>query len=372
MTANATLTDNEPADYIVAWLKARLPTTWEIGPTLRTEIASIANGQADTAIDLRGSNGVHTTLLVEIKTAFGPRDVERLQGGLGRTLRALAGNIPLMVFAPWLSERTQGLLRSDGINYLDRTGNSYVRLDNPTVYIETRGAGQDPSPKPRGKARVQGPKAWRLIRTLLDIQPPYGVRNLASAVQLTPGYVSRLLDALDEDALVQRSPRGAVTDVDVHNLIRRWAESYDVFRTNTTMGYLAPRGAAWVIQSLQSVRPRTAVTGSFAAVRLAPVAAPTLFAAYSDNPSGVAEELDLIPADAGANVILMRPFDPVVWARTTRHNGITYVSPSQAAIDCLTGNGRMPAEGAALLEWMALNETSWRLSDLSETDKENP
>ena len=30
-----------------------------------------------------------------------------------------------------------------------------------------------------------------------------------------------------------------------------------------------------------------------------------------------------------------------------------YVAPSQAVVDCLTGTGRMPAEGEAVLEWMA-------------------
>ena len=40
------------------------------------------------------------------------------------------------------------------------------------------------------------------------------------------------------------------------------------------------------------------------------------------------------------------------------------MAPSQAAADCLTGNGRMPAEGDALLQWMIENESLWRLDKL--------
>ena len=40
--------------------------------------------------------------------------------------------------------------------------------------------------------------------------------------------------------------------------------------------------------------------------------------------------------------------------------GLTYVSPTQVALDCLAGNGRMPAEGEAVLTWLAENESAWR------------
>ena len=103
-----------------------------------------------------------------------------------------------------------------------------------------------------------------------------------------------------------------------------------------------------------------AITGSFAAVRLAPVAGPALLALYADSPADLASSLDLIPTDDGANVVLLTPFDPVVWERTTTDEEMVYVAPSQAAVDCLTGNGRMPAEGEALLQWMTEHENRWR------------
>ena len=190
------------------------------------------------------------------------------------------------------------------------------------------------------------------------------MRELAAATDLAPGYVSRLLDTLDDEALVERSERGRVVFVDFGRLVRRWVEAYDVFRANKAQRYLAPAGAASALDQLRAVGVRAAVTGSFAAGRIAPVAAPALLAVYIDDPRSVVDALGLIPADQGANVVLLTPFDPVVWERASIVDGLTYVAPSQAAADCLTGNGRMPAEGDALLQWMIENESLWRLDKL--------
>lgn len=367
MSANNALLENRMVQAAIAWLRDRLPESWEVGPTARAEF-KVGDTHVDAAVDLRGPNGVYTTMAVEAKRTFGPRDVDRVFTGVGKTLRTLAGNIPILLVAPWLSQRTQELLAAEGMNYLDLTGNALVRLDNPTVYIETRGAAKDPSPPPRGKARVQGPKAGRLIRLLVDVRPPYGVRELAASADLAVSYVSRVLDTLDDEALIERFERGRVKSVDVPRLIQRWVETYDFFRSNKAQRCLAPAGAASALDHLRTVGTRAAVTGSFAAGRLAPVAAPALLAVYVNDPLAVVDALGLIPADQGANIALLTPFDPVAWTRTSSFDGRTYVAPSQAAADCLTGNGRMPAEGEALLQWMTENESLWRLDKLPGRD----
>jgi hypothetical protein len=171
---------------------------------------------------------------------------------------------------------------------------------------------------------VRGPRAARLIRLLADVRPPYGVSELARAADLTPGYVSRLLDTLDSEALIARSRRGAVEQVDFVALLRRWSESYDVLQTNRAFAFLAPNGAADAVQRLAAgaSNNRYLITGSFAAVRMAPVAAPALLLTYSDDPALLARELSLLPADEGANVVLLAPFDPVVWERSTNEESL--------------------------------------------------
>jgi hypothetical protein len=151
-------------------------------------------------------------------------------------------------------------------------------------------------------------------------------------------------------------------------LVRRWAESYDVLTTNDASTFLAPRGVSDALTQLAELPspPSFAVTGSFAAVRLAPVAAPALLMAYCSDIDALVKTLGLLPADEGANVALLRAFDPVVWERGADDSGVPYVAPSQAAVDCLTGTGRMPAEGEALIAWMTENESRWRLSSIAD------
>jgi hypothetical protein len=365
MTANTFNEETSLIDLAIEQLVRDLPAGITVERSNRTlpapPGASEPRRVADM-IDIRTQNGM-TTLLVEAKKAIAPRDAKLLFSGQLESLATMTGT-RFLVVSPWLSPQTRTLLNDRRINYLDLTGNTFISLDNPVIYIRTDGASRDPAPADRPPARLRGPKAGRLVRFLVDVQPPYGIRELATATNLTPGYLSRLVETLDRDALITRKDRGPVESVDVPRLLARYAQTYDVFKTNETRTFIAKRGAADAMSRISSLESRTAVTGSFSAVRFAPVAAPALLAVYCDNIRAVAEELDLLPADSGANVALLRPFDSVVWDRTQRDQDTEFVSPSQTALDCLTGNGRMPAEGEALLGWLTQNEPQWRLPSI--------
>ncbi|MEX0650988.1 MAG: hypothetical protein WD186_03065 [Actinomycetota bacterium] len=177
-----------------------------------------------------------------------------------------------------------------------------------------------------------------------------------------------MLASLDGEALIERSANGRVESVDIPRLLRRWAQAYDVFTTNQTRTFLAPQGVRRILERTKGDASlgRLAITGSFAAVRLAPVAAPALLLAYCDDADILGAELGLLPADEGSNVALLRPYDAVVWDRSTLDDGLRYVALSQVAIDCLTGNGRMPAEGEALIDRMVQTESQWRLPSLAD------
>jgi hypothetical protein len=156
--------------------------------------------------------------------------------------------------------------------------------------------------------------------------------------------------------------------VDYAPLLRRWVETYDVLKSNDARRFVATEGPRKALARLnaRSSFGRVAVTGSFAAGRIAPVAAPALLLAYTTDIAATAAALNLLPADQGANVILLRPYDEAVWSRLDSNDDIAFVAPSQAAADCLSGTGRMPAEGEALVSWMVENEDSWRAPTLRE------
>ena len=71
-------------------------------------------------------------------------------------------------------------------------------------------------------------------------------------------------------------------------------------------------------------------------------------------------QLDLHEIDGGTNVLIAEPFDPVVYERTNKRDGLTLTAPTQIVADLLTGSGRMPAEGEESLAWMKDNERVWR------------
>jgi len=372
MSANSLSEEKSLINRAISWLQINLPETWKAEAASQTVVSP---GQSrppriiDALITLtppQQNGGV--SLLVEAKSTFAPRDAEQLFSGVARQLRNLNSNYPILVVAPWLSERTQEVLTKEDINYLDLTGNVRIALNYPPVFITHKGASRNPTPSLRAPARLKGPKAGRLARLLIDVAPPYGVSEIAVATGLAPGYVSRMLESLDEDALIVRTRRGQVESVDIPPLLRRWTQTYDVFKSNATSSFVAAQGPEEILSRLGSLPPefpRVAVTGSFSAVRFAPVAAPSLLILYCSEPSEMAKALGLLPADRGSNVVLLRPFDAVVWERTTEVSGATYAAVSQTAADCLTGNGRMPAEGEALTTWMEDNLSQWRLPSLS-------
>lgn len=359
-------TETKLLDQAITWLQERLPPNWSIeGPEGGVDYAG---SPLDVRLSLKGPNGTITTVAVEERDSITPRTVLSLLSPRIQTARNMGAHLPLVVIAPWLSKRTQELLAEQGLSYIDLTGNALLRVDNPPFYLQTVGAERNPAPKERGQAQLRGAKATRLIRLLMDVRPPYDLGELAETTNLAPGYVSRLLDTLNREALIERAPRGPVEAVDLAGLARRWASSYDVFRSNAALSLISPSGPKALMEEVANSNPsepRMVISGSFAAAAMmAPIAAPALLLAYCERPQELAEERGLLRSEEGANVVLLSPFDPVVWKRTELHNRLTYAAPSQVVVDCLTGNGRMPAEGEALLDWMVKHEPSWRVENL--------
>ena len=174
--------------------------------------------------------------------------------------------------------------------------------------------------------------------------------------------MSRVSDLLVRDAIIVRDgPRGRISSVDWETLVRRWAMDYDFAKANSLATYLEPRGPSALFDRLRGADFRYAVTGSFAAARLAPVAEPRLVTFYTDDPESAADKFGLRPAETGGNVVIASPFDPVVFERTESAEGITYARVTQVLLDLMTGPGRGSAEAEGLLEWMRENEETWKL-----------
>jgi len=288
-----------------------------------------------------------------------PRQAAEAASRLARAAQEAQAAGSLLI-SNYLSELSRKRLRAAGVNYLDLTGNAWIALERPGLMIETHGADEDPSPPRRGIRSLKGIKAARIVRALCDTRPPIGVRELARLTGSNPGYVSRVLDFLVLEDLIQRDPTGRVAETKWQDLIRRWSRDYSLTRTNRAVPCLASRGLAPVIDRLRRYKRIYALTGSLAVPREASVAAGRLLECYVDDLQQAAGILDVRPAELGANVLLLEPFDRVVYDRVREEDGLVKVAPSQCAVDLLTGGGRGPAEADALLAWMSANEDAWR------------
>lgn len=350
--------DNKLIRQAVDKLEAFLPGNWRT--SVEFERAGRDRG-FDALLKVCAPDGACGTLILEAKSRVEPKDASSIADQMTFYVRSpdREGATPVLV-APFLSARTRGRLEERGLGYVDLTGNIRVALDRPALFVQASGAERDPRREERPARTLRGAKASRVVRALCDFTPPIGVRELAERAKIDPGYVSRVFALLEKEDLIRRERRGPVAYADWQGLIRRWTEDYSLFGSNRTGSYLEPRGLSSLLPKLRGSDLRYAVTGSLGSASVAPVAPARLAVFFVDDLEDAAERLDLRPAEAGANVILAEPFDPVVYERCREQEGIAYVALSQNAADLLTSPGRGPNEAEELLDWMAKNEDAWR------------
>ena len=310
---------------------------------------------------------MQSSLLVEAKRKFAPRDVAELTGGLFGRLRGRTGRVPILLVAPYISARSRDLLIENDINYVDLTGNVRINVEFPGLFIVTEGAQVDPAPVARGSRGLRGAKVGAVVRALIDARPPYTGAQLARAANVNEGYVSRILDSLLDEGLITRPRSGPVVHADWQALLRQRAAALTLFRKMGTFRYVARNGTQQLLDAIGQldIEERPVVTGSFAAVRLAPTAPPAQLVLYTMRPRELAARLPIVEVESGADTVLIRPDNAVAMSRSDDDDRVRYAAPSQVAIDCLSGSGRMPAEGEAVIEWMAANESAWRLPSIA-------
>ena len=334
-------------------LRARLPDGWRADLD-EAEDARDDKG-ADARLQVRGPDGRSAYLTVYSRRSLQPRGVLMLRAQLQKA----PPENPTVV-APYLSSSVRERLVEAGLGFVDLTGSVRVALGSPGLFIEASGADVNPERSARPSRSLRGGKAGRIVRALIDREKPSGVRALAAVTGVNPGYVSRIVAMLDEQALVERSGRGRIVSADWPRLLERWSQDAPLSSRGKQTMCLEPRGLAALTLRLGTSRLHYAVTGTLAVSGLAPVAAAHLAVVYVDDAHAAVSALDLRIAERGANVMLIEPEDEWVFEGSTLRNGLSAVAISQAAADLLTSPGRGPAEAEALIAWMRENERAWR------------
>jgi|JI10StandDraft_1071094.scaffolds.fasta_scaffold00663_26 hypothetical protein len=336
-------------------LAAWLPDGWSV----RDSSALHAGGDARWVIaapDLRD-----VSLLVDAKGAIEPRAAARLI----ERLRGHAG-APWLIVARYISVAARAAFADAKVSYLDLTGNVDIRIADPGLVIRADGLAKDPTRTARAVSSLRGARLAAIVRDLIEHRRPGTLREIGGRVGADIGYLSRVLAFLDEQALITRSPRGELLDVAWPALLERWATDAPMGSRGAPSRYLAPRGLDEFARRLASTTGY-AVTGSRAAAQVAPIAPSRLARVYAADGRALAAATGLRAADAGANVVVIEVDDAwplAAGARPDWHghrDGLRYASPVNVAADLLSGSGREPDEGGALIEWMQHHEEEWRV-----------
>jgi hypothetical protein len=330
---------------IEAELARLLPPAWMIQLDLDAGFHPF-----DGRFEILAPNGSVSRFLVELKTRFEPRDVDRLS-------RASAPNQRILLVAPSLTARSRQVLKDHDICYADLLGN--VWLSSESVLVDRTGAEKRLIPeKQHSRSSLRGPVTARVVRYLCDTLPPLRVRGIANATHAHAGNVSRILELLERELLIKRADNGSVVVVDWEPLIMRWASDLEKEREFRT--FLEPRGLSAFVPLLSVWNGQYAVTGSYASAQLAPVIDPIAIDIYVENIDVAREHLSLRYAQDIGNVRLIRAFDPVVFQRTLRRRDLTLAGPSQIAADLVTMRKRSEDELLELFTWMKRHESEWR------------
>jgi len=346
-------------------IRERLPSGWDLELVMAQE-ANMFPRRPDIVAQLTAPNGETCALVFESKRIVERRDLARIQDALQSTLDVPSGQSTGVLAARYLSPPVRTRLNELGLSYIDATGNMRITLDSPALYIRDRGADNDPwrgAGRPRGT--LKGEPAARVVRTLLDNNREWGIKDLVSAAGASVGATYRVVEYLRAEGLLQeRRGPGEVAVGDWVRLLRAWSRDYNFIEKNRVRQYIEPRGAnAFLARAAESVIAPYAVTGSVAAATWAPYAPARSVFIYVSDAEAAAEAWNLRPSEAAPNILLIEPKSAkdVVFTNTSRNAaGLILAAPSQVAVDLINGPGRNPAEAEELLTWMSANETQWR------------
>jgi hypothetical protein len=234
-------------------LAERLPSTWTLAD-VTTEVRPGDRGaRPDAVVELRAPDGTTALLVVEVKRTIATRDVDAALERLRRTIDTLNlnGAIPTLV-GRYLPATIRERAAAAGASYLDPTGNLQIRSERPPLFVTATGAPRDPwrgPGRPRGGRR--GAPAARVVRALTDYRPLMSVPELVERSGASTGATYRVVDFLDEEALIDRQKPGPITAVHWRDVIERWSKDYGFDRADVVHGYIAPRGVERTIESLR-------------------------------------------------------------------------------------------------------------------------
>jgi hypothetical protein len=172
--------------------------------------------------------------------------------------------------------------------------------------------------------------------------------------------VRRIIDALDQEHLVERQAPGVVTVPSWFALLRRWNQDFG-FTGNTRLTYWRTKpGTSPFLERIPTTPIRHALTGTGAAQYWSPETPTGCTVIYTPDAEAAATVWGLVPSRI-RSIVLAEPTIDVVYTRSRKTpTGLRLAAPAQVLADLRTGAAPSRRAAEPLAQWMQDHPLDWR------------
>lgn len=301
---------------------------------------------------------VKKAFVCEVKSVGEPRYVYQGVSQVKLLSSAIEDSYPVLV-VPHMGEKGKEICKASGVGYIDLDGDCFIKFDN--VFYQREAGSKDLSasltvgtPKTRPPKGLYAPLSSRIVRMLLlDPGRSWSLKELSKTVDVSLGYVHKVIKTLEERGFALRDSNYRLRVNRPRSLLDEWAASYDFIQANTLHSfYTFERNVEAFIERLalasEEKRLRYALTLHAGASKVAPYTRFTDIHYYVD-PKDIPSWRDILnlrPVERGGTIFLVEPFDKGVFQDLQLVGGISIVSNVQLYVDLYNypARGREQAE----------------------------
>jgi hypothetical protein len=217
--------------------------------------------------------------------------------------------IPVIV-SYYLSEQKRNYCKEKGIYFIDLSGN--VFLVYQSLFIERIGFSNKYPERRKGRSPFSD-KASLILREFFKHRNKYyGVREIAEAVGLDPGYVSRIAKELvNRNYVLRKNSKLKIREPKV--ILEDWSVIYNYKKNQMASYFSLDKQPAEILKQIQKISKNIdyALSLQAGANLLLPFSVYNEVHIYLQDVKSeeiIMQELDLKKVDKGANIFLMRPY----------------------------------------------------------------
>ncbi len=219
--------------------------------------------------------------------------------------------VPVVV-ARYFSRDKREACKSAGVNYIDLSGNVLLSFEN--LYLERIGFPNRFPEERRGRSPFSD-KASLILRLLLSYKSKlWGIRELASALNLDPGFVSRMARELEKRNYAARI-NSKIRIRNAKSILEDWVREYNYKKNKEIRFFCLAKRPEEIIAKLSEAKIPAAIPYALSlqagSSLISPYAVFDSVHIYVQNQQGVSyfkKQLELEEARQGENVVLMLPY----------------------------------------------------------------